>query len=125
MPDKEEPSRTNSMATTRPSSRSRKGEVTAGSWCWVCPGCLVETQQRILGKRVKVWWGGDSKYYEGWIESFDDISEEHRINYSDGEWEFLSIKTEDFLILIDEDDLSLMRAPHSAPRSLSKRKNCR
>ena len=45
-------------------------------------------------------------YYDGWIESFEEVSREHRINYSDGEWEFLSLEKEDVLIdLVDREDL--------------------
>ena len=56
--------------------------------------------------QIKVWWCDDAMYYDGWIESFEEVSREHRINYSDGEWEFLSLTTEDVLIdLIDREDL--------------------
>jgi hypothetical protein len=86
----------------RPSSRSSTRNSEVGEWCWVCPECLVNgIQERVLGMPVKVWWCDDAKYYDGWVESFDEVSKEHRINYADGEWEFLSLRTEEFLILMD------------------------
>ncbi|CAH8321404.1 unnamed protein product [Eruca vesicaria subsp. sativa] len=76
--------------------------------------------QELVGKRVKVWWPLDEKFYEGVIESFSGRSKRHRVLYSDGETEDIYLNNERWEIIQDnssaieekEDDL-----PDSTPLS--------
>ncbi|GJZ75417.1 transposable element, partial [Tanacetum coccineum] len=38
----------------------------------------VKYDERLVGKKVKVWWPEDKMYYEGVIESFDAAQEKHK-----------------------------------------------
>ena len=38
----------------------------------------------LVGKRVRVWWEWDRKWYSGTIRAYTEISEQHMIVYDDG-----------------------------------------
>ncbi|KAF5193119.1 hypothetical protein FRX31_017288 [Thalictrum thalictroides] len=52
--------------------------------------------ERIVGKRVKVYWSGSRKWFTGCIKSFDNGSKLHKILYDDGDKEDLDLKVERF-----------------------------
>ncbi|PIA53614.1 hypothetical protein AQUCO_00900292v1 [Aquilegia coerulea] len=52
--------------------------------------------ERIVGKRVKVYWSGSRKWFAGCIKSFDNGSKLHKILYDDGDKEDLDLKAERF-----------------------------
>ncbi|GKG06371.1 phospholipase-like protein, partial [Tanacetum coccineum] len=54
----------------------------------------VEYGENLVGKRIKVWWPADKKYYEGVVESFDCSKKKHKVLYDDGEQERLKLKLE-------------------------------
>ncbi|KAF9596055.1 hypothetical protein IFM89_006982 [Coptis chinensis] len=52
--------------------------------------------ERIVGKRVKVYWPVPRRWYAGCIKSFDKLKKLHRVCYDDGEEEFLELGRERF-----------------------------
>ncbi|PWA73961.1 phospholipase-like protein [Artemisia annua] len=52
----------------------------------------VEHGENLVGKRIKVWWPADKKYYEGVVESYDCSKKRHKVSYDDGEVERLNLK---------------------------------
>ena len=44
-----------------------------------------DESRKLVGKRVKVWWGGDNEWYNGKIVSYLTAKQRHRIHYDDGE----------------------------------------
>jgi len=95
------------VSTTTPRSSGRTtSKSSSGLWKWVCTECINTIHTHILGMAVKIYWPDDAKYYDGWIEAYDEVSTEHRVNYSDGEWEFLQLQREDILLRMDGDDYS-------------------
>lgn len=74
------------------------------NWKWNCPTCNNILKLSIFGYQIKVYWIDDKKYYDGWIEAYDELSGEHRVRYSDDEWEFIKINEEDYYINYDIDD---------------------
>ncbi|XP_010241262.1 PREDICTED: uncharacterized protein LOC104585916 isoform X2 [Nelumbo nucifera] len=51
---------------------------------------------RIVGKRVKIFWSGSRKWFVGRIKSFDTEKKLHKIFYDDGDKEELDLKKEKF-----------------------------
>ncbi|KAI3846086.1 hypothetical protein MKW92_026413 [Papaver armeniacum] len=49
---------------------------------------------RIVGKRIKVYWDGSRKWFAGRIESFDNEKKLHRILYNDGDVDELNLLIE-------------------------------
>ncbi|KAI3855766.1 hypothetical protein MKX03_033446 [Papaver bracteatum] len=52
--------------------------------------------QRIIGKRIKVYWDGSRRWFTGRIESFDNKKKLHRILYNDGDVDELYLPDERF-----------------------------
>ncbi|GAV90519.1 hypothetical protein CFOL_v3_33928 [Cephalotus follicularis] len=52
--------------------------------------------ERIVGKRIKVYWSGSRRWFTGRIKGFDDEKRLHRILYEDGDKEELDLKKEQF-----------------------------
>ncbi|KAL5708183.1 hypothetical protein ACHQM5_019004 [Ranunculus cassubicifolius] len=50
--------------------------------------------KKIVGKRVKIYWGGSRRWFAGWIKSFDNRRKLHRILYDDGDKEDLDLMKE-------------------------------
>jgi hypothetical protein len=49
-----------------------------------CAGCMV-------GKRVRVFWPVDSRWYIAHVQRYDSISDEHLLQYPDGDTEYVHI----------------------------------
>ena len=69
---------------------------------WVCNECIQE--KSILGHTINVWWHSDEAYYPGVIDAFDKSSGRHRVQYFDGEWEFVDLRIEPNLISYPAND---------------------
>ncbi|GJR63363.1 phospholipase-like protein [Tanacetum coccineum] len=54
----------------------------------------VEHGENLVGKKIKVWWPADKKYYQGVVKSFDCRKKRHKVLYDDGEEELLDLKQE-------------------------------
>ncbi|KAL1221409.1 putative sister chromatid cohesion protein PDS5 [Cardamine amara subsp. amara] len=65
-----------------------------------------EHGEELVGKRVKVWWPLDKKFYEGVIDSYSSRTKEHQIKYTDGDKEELNLKVERFEIIQDNSSAS-------------------
>ena len=39
----------------------------------------------LVGKRVRVYWPDDKKWYSGQVKAFDSVTLEHLVRYDDGE----------------------------------------
>ena len=48
----------------------------------------------MIGRRLKVWWGGDEKYYAGFVRDFNSKSGKHKIVYDDKEVEWKDLSEE-------------------------------
>ncbi|PON57276.1 Armadillo-type fold containing protein [Parasponia andersonii] len=46
----------------------------------------------LVGRRIKVWWPMDKKFYEGVVDSYDPIKKRHQVFYVDGDIETLNLK---------------------------------
>ena len=42
----------------------------------------------LVGARVKVWWGGDCKWFTGVVDRYDAARRSHYIRYTDGDWKW-------------------------------------
>ncbi|KAJ0247951.1 hypothetical protein HA466_0163340 [Hirschfeldia incana] len=74
-----------------------------------------ELGEELVGKRVKVWWPLDKKFYDGVIKSYDSREKMHKVSYSDGDSEELNLKNERWEIISEEkEDIDL---PDSTPLS--------
>ncbi|KAK1557048.1 hypothetical protein Q3G72_016877 [Acer saccharum] len=51
-----------------------------------------EVDEQLVGSRVKVWWPMDKMFYEGVVDSYDNIKKKHKIVYADGDEETLILK---------------------------------
>ncbi|KAL5199789.1 hypothetical protein ABZP36_020992 [Zizania latifolia] len=58
----------------------------------------------LVGKRIKVWWPLDKKFYEGVVESRDSSKRRHTVLYDDGDVEMLNLAKEKWEII--ENDVS-------------------
>ena len=39
----------------------------------------------LIGARVKVWWGGDCKWFTGVVDRYDAMRHSHHVRYADGD----------------------------------------
>ncbi|KAL5225230.1 hypothetical protein ABZP36_011869 [Zizania latifolia] len=53
----------------------------------------------LVGKRIKVWWPLDKKFYEGVVESYDSSKRKHKVLYNDGDVEMLNLAKEKWKII--------------------------
>ncbi|XP_043693312.1 DNA mismatch repair protein MSH6, partial [Telopea speciosissima] len=56
----------------------------------------VNDFERIVGKRIKVFWPDSRRWFLGKIKSFDNEKKLHRVFYDDGDKEELNLMTERF-----------------------------
>ncbi|KAJ9698014.1 hypothetical protein PVL29_007224 [Vitis rotundifolia] len=52
--------------------------------------------ERIVGKRVKIYWSGSRRWFVGRVKAFDHDKRCHTIHYEDGEKEDLDLRQERF-----------------------------
>lgn len=71
-------------------------------WQWMCPTCVGKAGNALVGAEVQVWWHDDERTYRGAVNAFDEASGWHRVLYEDGEWEFVSLLTEPFVLCAPE-----------------------
>uniref|UniRef100_A0A7S1TNL7 PWWP domain-containing protein n=1 Tax=Phaeomonas parva TaxID=124430 RepID=A0A7S1TNL7_9STRA len=57
---------------------------------------------RIVGRRIQVFWDGDSQWYTGTIEEYDADTRQHRLRYAPDDEEWIDLHTEPFTFAIDE-----------------------
>ncbi|KAK9666513.1 hypothetical protein RND81_14G190100 [Saponaria officinalis] len=56
----------------------------------------------VVGRRIKVWWPLDRRYYEGTVTMFDASTGKHKVDYDDGDEEILSLRKESWKFTSDE-----------------------
>ncbi|CAN8293179.1 unnamed protein product [Cochlearia groenlandica] len=61
----------------------------------------IESGEKLVGKRVKVWWPLDKMFYEGVISSFSSRKNMHVVSYPDGDVEELTLRKERWEIIQD------------------------
>jgi len=93
-------------------SRRKSGSPSTppSEWCWICPACVHALFGALSGYRIKVWWSGDKKYYQGVIEEFDAQSGRYRVQYDGSEWEFIKLEGEGYSLLVPPDRLVQLQA---------------
>ncbi|CAN7020947.1 unnamed protein product [Brassica rapa subsp. trilocularis] len=65
-----------------------------------------ELGEELVGKRLKVWWPLDKKFYEGAIKSYSSRQKKHVVSYSDGDVENLDLKKECWEMIQDNSSSS-------------------
>ncbi|KAL2609279.1 hypothetical protein R1flu_027852 [Riccia fluitans] len=55
---------------------------------------------RIVGRRIKVFWPLDKKWYYGSVKSYSGAKKQHKILYDDGDEEWLKLQKESFRLEI-------------------------
>ncbi|KAK1317916.1 DNA mismatch repair protein MSH6 [Acorus calamus] len=63
----------------------------------------VNSDVKMIGSRIKVWWPMDKEFYEGIVQSYDQGMKKHTILYDDGDVEVLQLDKERWE-LIDNND---------------------
>eukprot|EP00941_MAST-03F_sp_MAST-3F-sp1_P003536 g3536.t1 len=56
-----------------------------------CSMCIHSYGNRLVERRIKVWWDDDKTFYSGTIDAFVKSLGYHRISYDDGEWEIIDL----------------------------------
>nr|XP_018472834.1 PREDICTED: glutamic acid-rich protein [Raphanus sativus] len=89
--------------------------------------------EELVGKRMKVWWPLDKKFYEGVVKSYCSRTKRHEVSYSDGDveildlkkerWELQNVKQEKEIDLPDSTLLSDIRGMQKAKKSKNVSKN--
>lgn len=73
-----------------------------------------DDNDKIIGKRVKVYWSGSRKWFTGCIKAFDYEMKLHNIIYEDGDREMLDLRKERFeLEIMPTDSFMLRTKPNS------------
>ncbi|XP_057953438.1 sister chromatid cohesion protein PDS5 homolog D-like isoform X2 [Malania oleifera] len=76
--------------------------------------------EKIIGKRIKVYWSGSRRWFIGRVKSFDNEKSLHKIHYEDGDKEDLDLRQELFeLELIPGDSFTLKNEPISVRKTKS------
>ncbi|XP_013639020.1 PREDICTED: uncharacterized protein LOC106344162 isoform X2 [Brassica oleracea var. oleracea] len=65
-----------------------------------------ELGEELVGKRLKVWWPLDKKFYEGVIKSYSSRQRKHVVSYTDGDVENLDLKKERWEMILDNSSSS-------------------
>ncbi|XP_009149034.1 biorientation of chromosomes in cell division protein 1-like 1 isoform X1 [Brassica rapa] len=65
-----------------------------------------EVGEELVGKRLKVWWPLDKKFYEGVIKSYSSRQKKHVVSYSDGDVENLDLNKERWEMIQDNSSSS-------------------
>ncbi|XP_074580212.1 sister chromatid cohesion protein PDS5 homolog C-like isoform X1 [Curcuma longa] len=55
---------------------------------------IRKLDERLVGKRVQVWWPDDQLFYTGTIMEYDHATKKHKVLYDDGDVEILLLKEE-------------------------------
>lgn len=55
-----------------------------------------EEAEKLVGRKIKVWWPQDKQFYNGIIESFDTKLKKHKVVYVDGDVEVLNLQKQRF-----------------------------
>lgn len=76
-----------------------KGKYNRNNSAWKKQAPSVEHGGNLVGRRIKVWWQGDKRYYEGVVNIFDVTEKKHKVLYDDGDEELLNLKTERWKLL--------------------------
>ncbi|XP_023004114.1 uncharacterized protein LOC111497543 isoform X3 [Cucurbita maxima] len=63
---------------------------------------ILSAGEELVGRRIKVWWPLDRKFYEGIIQSFDPVKRKHKVSYDDGDEELLNLKKQKYELIGDE-----------------------
>lgn len=58
-----------------------------------------DAHEKLVGRKIKVWWPMDKEFYEGIIESFDASKKRHKVVYQDGDVEVLNLAKERWELL--------------------------
>ncbi|KAB1227637.1 DNA mismatch repair protein MSH6 [Morella rubra] len=73
-----------------------------------------DDNDRVVGKRVKVYWSGSRKWFIGRIKAFDNEKRLHNILYEDGDREMLDLRKERFeLEVMPADGFKVRTKPSS------------
>ncbi|XP_023514416.1 uncharacterized protein LOC111778683 isoform X2 [Cucurbita pepo subsp. pepo] len=64
---------------------------------------ILSAGEELVGRRIKVWWPLDQKFYEGIIQSFDPVKRKHKVSYDDGDEELLNLKKQKYELIGDEE----------------------
>lgn len=76
-------------------------------------------EMSLIGYRVRVFWTAQEMWYEGAVTDFHKRKRRHRIEYDDGDHEWLNIEMESERVQIQEEDGSwIMVLMHKAPGDL-------
>ncbi|KAF8064796.1 hypothetical protein N665_1166s0009 [Sinapis alba] len=65
-----------------------------------------ELGEKLVGKKMKIWWPLDKKFYEGVIKSYCSRKKRHQVSYFDGDVENLDLKKERWEIIQDNSSFS-------------------
>ncbi|XP_051135633.1 sister chromatid cohesion protein PDS5 homolog A-like isoform X2 [Andrographis paniculata] len=82
-------------------------------------------REELVGRKIKIWWPLDNRYYEGIVESFKSKHRKHEIRYNDGEVEVLKLDEEKWEFLTKDrkaKDFSLSKGSCLKKESLSSSK---
>jgi len=69
-----------------------------------------EGDETLVGKRIKLWWPVDRRFYSGTIHNYDHANNTHKIEYDDGEVELLQLVNERWE-LISSSQKDALRSP--------------
>ena len=68
--------------------------ITAPILYFQSPGEDIPKGREAIGWRIAVYWKDDRTFYDGEIKDFDNSTGRHKVIYSDGEEEWLSLRNE-------------------------------
>ncbi|KAF5447780.1 hypothetical protein F2P56_033303 [Juglans regia] len=77
-----------------------------------------DDNDRIVGKRVKVYWSGSRKWFTGRIKAFDSDKGLHDILYEDGDCEILDLRKERFELEVVATDCFKVRTKASSEKKV-------
>ncbi|XP_022953544.1 uncharacterized protein LOC111456055 isoform X1 [Cucurbita moschata] len=95
---------------------------------------ISSAKEELVGRRIKVWWPLDRKFYEGVVHSYDPVKKRHKVSYDDGDEEILNLKTQRYeliradallLGLIQDEEMDVPKSEASSDIRLRKRKRKR
>ncbi|XP_068302902.1 sister chromatid cohesion protein PDS5 homolog D-like isoform X1 [Pyrus communis] len=63
---------------------------------------MPDLGERLVDRRIKVWWPQDKKFYEGVVSSYDPAKKKHLVLYADGDEENLNLKKQRWKLIGDD-----------------------
>ncbi|XP_019197913.1 PREDICTED: uncharacterized protein LOC109191692 [Ipomoea nil] len=96
-------------ASTKKRSNSGETSKNCKRECSLSEKAARKQAEKLVGRRIKVWWTFEQTFYEGSITYFDYFKKKHEVIYNDGDVEVLNLSKERWELIGDGAELPVVK----------------